>query len=163
MHLERFVNKKEFTDYLNILKLADDIAEDKEPPLRLVNEMQKAFTYTCSLPKDYDLSIGNWVLYALRSDNGELIGTICITEDGHFGRWAQIEYVAIRQDFHNKGCGRFMMQEIFKEIRHHSDFECAILTTVRSGKFYEKCGMNFAGTVSFNKRLRQFYICHLTE
>ena len=161
MYLERFINKQEFAEYLNIVKLADDIAENEEPPHHLIVEMQKAFAYTCSLKENYDLSIGHWVLYALRSDNGELIGTISITEDGHFGEWAQIEYVSIRKDFQKKGCGRFMMREIFKEIRHHSNFDCAVLTTVRSGKFYEKCGMTFAGEVSFNSRLRRFYVCKI--
>lgn len=161
MYLERFVNKKEFDQYVNIVKLADDIDEDQNPPLRLRNEMEKAFDYTSSLPQDYSLSIGPWVLYALRTDEGKLIGTICITEDGHFGKWAQIEYVSILKSYQHQGCGRFMMQEIFKKIKQHSDFDCAVLTTVQSGKFYEKCGMNYAGTISFNNRLRQFYICRI--
>ena len=163
MYLERFVSKEEFTEYLNIVKLADSIKPDQEVPPRLVHEMQKAFTYTCSLEQNYDLEIGPWVLYALRSESGELSGTIAITEDGHFGQWAQIEYVSIRKDFQNKGCGRFMMQEIFKEIRRHSNFDCAVLTTVSGGKFYEKCAMSYAGTVSFNKKLRHFYVYKLKE
>ena len=163
MYLERFINKQEFAEYLNIVKLADDIAENEEPPHHLIVEMQKALEYTSSLDEHYNLSIGNWVLYALRSDNGELIGTISITEDGHFGGWAQIEYVSIRKDFQKKGCGRYMMREIFKEIRHHSNFDCAVLTTVRSGKFYEKCGMTFAGEVSFNSKLRRFYVYQLKK
>lgn len=156
--MERFVNKQEFNQYLNIIKLADDIKEDEEPPVRLISEMKKAFDYTCSLPESYDLSIGPWVLYALRRDNGELVGTIAVSEDGHFGQWAQIEYVSIRKDCQHQGFGLFMMQEIFKKIRRHSDFECAVLTTVRSGQFYEKSGMSFAGMVSFEGRLRKFYV-----
>lgn len=163
MYLERFVCKEEFSEYLNIVKLADGIDAAQEAPARLVNEMRKAFAYTCSLTQEYDLCIGPWVLYALRSESGELIGTISVTEDGHFGQWAQIEYVSIRKDFQNKGCGRFMMQEIFKEIRQLSNFDCAVLTTVGSGKFYEKCGMSFAGTVSFNEKLRHFYVYSLKE
>ncbi|MBR1648793.1 MAG: GNAT family N-acetyltransferase [Alphaproteobacteria bacterium] len=161
MYLERFIDKQKFAEYLDVVKLADDIEKDQEPPLRLVNEIRKALDYTCSLAQNYDLNIGHWVLYALRTETGEIIGTASITEDGHFGQWAQIEYVAIRQDFQNKGFGQFMMQEIFKEIRRHSNFDCAVLTTVGGGKFYEKCGMSFAGEVNFNARLRRFYVRRL--
>ena len=157
MYLERFKDISQLNDYLNIITLAVDIDFNDEVPQRLANEMKMAFNYTVSLPQDYDLTVGNWVLYALYSDNGEIIGTIAATEDGHFGRWAQVEYIAVHPDWQHKGCGKFMLTAIRQELRRHCKFDCIILTTVSSGKFYEKCGMTFAGRVAFEGRERLFF------
>lgn len=106
------------------------------------------FEHTAKLDDNYEINKGNWVLYALRNDYNEIVGTIAAGEDYHFGGCVQLEYVAIREDCQQRGLGKLMIKAVHEEVARHTRFKNSILSTIHEGGFYEKAGMNLAGTLT---------------
>ena len=120
MKLERFTNPYELEDYLKVMILSMYDGKRKHKPITRFfrQEITRAFEHTAKLDDNYEINKGNWVLYALRNDYNEIVGTIAAGEDYHFD---------------------------------------SILSTIHEGGFYEKAGMNLAGTLTADGYTRCFY------
>ena len=105
MKLERFTNPYELEDYLKVMILSMYDGKRKHKPITRFfrQEITRAFEHTAKLDDNYEINKGNWVLYALRNDYNEIVGTIAAGEDYHFGGCVQLEYVAIREDCQQRG------------------------------------------------------------
>lgn len=161
MYLKLFTEKKRLDEYLQVLVLSCLKTPPKVLPVDvskgLKNEIERALDHTQKLPSDFKLTVDSWVLYALYNDTNEIIGTITFSEDRHISGEAQVEYVAIRQDYQGKGVGRFLMQSAMKEAKTHSAAKHIVLATGDEGAFYEAIGMTYAGEVVVDERHRHFY------
>lgn len=158
MHLELFTNADEFEEYLRVATLSvifdyEDIYVTK----KFREEMATAFKYTQSLPQDFRLKYSPWVLYALRDERNEIVGTIAVGTEHHLAQAGQLEYVAIRRDRQKKGYGKILVKAAIDEITVHSKYKQVVLSTNKKNVgFYEKCGLVFVGKLKFNKTYRYF-------
>ena len=78
MKLERFTNPYELEDYLKVMILSMYDGKRKHKPITRFfrQEITRAFEHTAKLDDNYEINKGNWVLYALRNDYNEIVGTI---------------------------------------------------------------------------------------
>lgn len=85
MKLERFTNPYELEDYLKVMILSMYDGKRKHKPITRFfrQEITRAFEHTAKLDDNYEINKGNWVLYALRNDYNEIVGTIAAGEDYH--------------------------------------------------------------------------------
>ena len=159
MKLERFTNPYELEDYLKVMILSMYDGKRKHKPITRFfrQEITRAFEHTAKLDDNYEINKGNWVLYALRNDYNEIVGTIAAGEDYHFGGCVQLEYVAIREDCQQRGLGKLMIKAVHEEVARHTRFKNSILSTIHEGGFYEKAGMNLAGTLTADGYTSCFY------
>lgn len=160
MRLELFTNENELEEYLRVATFSV-IADNAIIPIvhkKFRGEITTALNYTKSLRKNFNIGYGPWILYALRNDKNEIVGTICVARDNHTFKTAQLEYIAIRKDHQKQGLGRLLIEKTLEEIKNHSDFKGVILSTNKGGAgFYEKCGMVLAGTFINNKTKRYLF------
>ncbi|MDR1694100.1 MAG: GNAT family N-acetyltransferase [Lactobacillaceae bacterium] len=158
MKFELFTGQEEFEDYLCVAALSV-ISDNEEVHItkKFREEISLAFKYTQSLRKNYRLKYAPWVLYALRDDQGDIVGSIALGRENHLFKAGQLEYVAIRRDQQKKGLGKFLICSAINEVKQHSDYRHITLTTDKNGvAFYEKCGLTLAGILKFGKRNRYF-------
>lgn len=160
MKLELFINENELEDYLKVATFSVIPDEAKIPVIykKFREEITLALNYTKSLRKNFKISYGPWILYALKNDNNEIIGVVSVGRENHIFKTAQLEYIAIRKDLQKQGLGKVLIDETIKKIKEHSDYKRVTLTTNKKGaEFYEKCGMTLAGVLKFGKENRYFF------
>lgn len=158
MKLELFQNDDEFEAYLSVINLSmvgffdENIVSDD-----FRKEIEKSFEYTKTLDDTYSITYAPWVLYALRNDKDEIVGSIAFGRDNHVFESAQFEYIAIKRESQKQGLGRILLQLALEEVKKHSDHKRAIISTNKdASSFYEKCGFSLAGILTFEEKYRRF-------
>lgn len=161
MKLQLIKNEDEFNKWLEIACFSLFPVNEKpeniyiEPDFR--EEMLYNFKYTLTVKNDFVIKFGPAVLLALKNDEDNIIGTVCIRKDYHKHGACQINNIAIHPEFRGQGYGKLLIDKTAEMVLGHSDYNYITLTTDSAREFYRHIGLEFAGMLDFGEKKRYFF------
>lgn len=161
MKLQLLKNKKEFNEWLEIashsLFPVNEKLENIYVKPEFKEEMLYNFDYTLTLNEDFKISFGPSILLALKNDNGDMVGTVCVRKDKHKSEACQINNIAINPDYRKQGYGKMLIDKVSELVLSRSNFKFITLTTDSARDFYKHIGMNLAGILDFVDKKRYYF------
>lgn len=161
MKLELLTNENELTEWLKIACHSRFPINEKPENIYIESdfeeEMYLNFNYTLSLPQNFVITYGPAILLALKNENEEIVGTVCVRKDNHKYGACQINNIAIHPNYRKQGLGRLLIDKTCELVSNHSDFFYISLTTDSAREFYKHIGMNLAGILDFGERKRYYF------